>query len=617
MKTAKEISVLLANQAEDVARYLLPNGHRIGNEFCVGSITGESGNSLKVKVSGGKAGVFCEFADGTSGDLLDLWALVRNLSLSDALKEATSYLGITKPIFEAHRPLNYKKPIQRNFALPSSGSPVFNYLTQARKLTPETIAAFKVGEQRDTIVFNFLHDRELILVKYLEIARPDGKKQMRVEKDCEPVLFGWQAVNSNNRTIAITEGEIDAMSLHQYGISALSIPLGVNNDKWIANDYDHLAIFDEIFICMDNDEPGRKAALAFAERLGLHRCRIVELPKKDANECLQAGVSKEEIQAAFRNAKSFDPAELKRASLFVDEVIEEFYPSSDADTGLLSPWEKAKDKISFRPDELSIWCGVNGHGKSQFLGHIILHSMKQGAKVCIASLELKPKRLLMRLTRQAGAIANPSIDYIHAIHDWYGDKLWLFDLTGIAKAKRLLEVFKYARQRYGVTVFVIDSLLKLDIAEDDYKAQKTFINALCDFKNEHNCHIHLITHPRKGMDEHSTPGKLDIKGTGAISDLADNCFTIWRNKRKEEAQRLQANGFPLEPKQLSELESPDCLWICDKQRNGDWEGKIALWFDVASFQYLNHATQKPVSYVNYSKLNSLQNADYMQGLHNG
>jgi twinkle protein len=110
--------------------------------------------------------------------------------------------------------------------------------------------------------------------------------------------------------------------------------------------------------------------------------------------------------------------------------------------------------------------------------------LKKGAKVCIASLEIKPRRLLFRLTRQASALELPSPEYIEAVHDWYGDKLWLFDLVRTAKSQRLIEVFRYARQRYGVDVFVIDSLMKLDIAEDDYKAQKVFMEQLCDFKNQ-------------------------------------------------------------------------------------------------------------------------------------
>ena len=48
--------------------------------------------------------------------------------------------------------------------------------------------------------------------------------------------------------------------------------------------------------------------------------------------------------------------------------------------------------------------------------------MQQGARVCIASLEIKPKKLLGRLTRQAAGLAEPTENYIRAIHEWYEDK---------------------------------------------------------------------------------------------------------------------------------------------------------------------------------------------------
>ncbi len=203
-----------------------------------------------------------------------------------------------------------------------------------------------------------------------------------------------------------------------------------------------------------------------------------------------------------------------------------------------------------------------------------LHCMLQGARVCIASLEMKPERLLMRLTRQVAAASEPHKTSINAIHNWYADKLWLFDLIGTTKMQRLLEVFLYARQRYGVDVFILDSLLKCNIADDDYNSQKAFIDALCDFKNEHPCHVHVVAHPRKGVDETVIPGKLDIKGTGSISDLADNCFTVWRNKDKK-----------------SESDA-DCIWACHKQRNGEWEGKFALWFNEGAYHYLEERDQR-------------------------
>lgn len=91
---AKDVSRQLAQRAEDVARYLLPNGKKIGAEWRAGSTGGESGESLGVHLSGEKSGVWSDFATGDRGDLLDLWAAVRNLTLSAAISDACEYLVV-------------------------------------------------------------------------------------------------------------------------------------------------------------------------------------------------------------------------------------------------------------------------------------------------------------------------------------------------------------------------------------------------------------------------------------------------------------------------------------------------------------------------------------------
>ena len=609
MMTAKEISRQLALRAEEVASYLLPQGVTKGNEFCVGSINGESGKSLKIHLKGDKAGIWCDFS-GTNkgGDLLDLWAATRNISLRLAIKETSQYLGISAPTFVRTSTSQFTKPSFKAFKKLTDTSLIRRYLIDERKLSSETISAFKISEKDNAVVFPYYRDNQLIQVKYISLKRDEnGKKIAWTEKNCEPCLYGWQAVIANTRSITITEGEIDAMSLFQYGYPTLSVPFGGgtgDKHRWLEYEFDRLSIYDVIYLCFDNDESGKAATSYLAERLGAHRCYIVRLPKKDANACLQAGIIKEKIKQCFDGAVTLDPEELKSANLFVDQVINEFYPSPDQMLGYNPPWNKTKGKILFRPEELSVWTGINGHGKSQFLGHLILQFMKDGARVCIASLELKPKRLLMRLTRQAGALKDPSPEYIRAIHDWYGDKLWIFDLVGTAKTKRLLEVFLYARQRYGIDVFIIDSLMKLDVDEEDFSKQKTFIGDLCDFKNQHACHIHVVTHPRKRDDESQIPGKLDIRGAGAITDLADNCFIIWRNKQKEKLLQFKTSGRALTVEQQEKLKDSDCFWCCEKQRNGDWEGKFGFWFHPGSLQYLSLESQKPICFVDYSNHNA-------------
>lgn len=345
---------------------------------------------------------------------------------------------------------------------------------------------------------------------------------------------------------------------------------------------------------------------------------LIQLPEdkpEDNSKGIDINKLADDMRAAGVTYKDFtywcshsanDPQELKPASNFKREVVNTFYPPGGIQPGTPPPWEKARNKIRFLPNDLSIWTGINGHGKSQFLGHIALDAMDKELKVCIASLELKPRTLLKRLVRQAAAMELPTEEYIEAIHDWFDDKLWIYDFTGNTQTNRLLEVFAYAKQQYDIDIFIIDSLMRCGIAEDGYNDQKDFVGQLCDFKNQYNCHIHLITHPRKNADETKIPGKMDICGSGSISNQADNCFTVWRNKKKEDELQIHSINKTEPPEDL--LKQPDCIWMCDKQRNGsNWEGKLYLWFDQESYQFLNHPKQKPKRYVDFSNCNINQN----------
>jgi twinkle protein len=590
-----EIKMRLVADVDAVVRHLLPSARCVGKEWQIGSLKGEAGQSLKIRASGLKAGVWSDFSTSQSGDLIDLWIQCRGVTLSDAVTEMKDFLGYREPMFHEKPKKQFKRPEKPVCVVPRTK--VLEYLTVERKLTQDTITAFKIAEDGDEIVFPFLKNGELYLWKRLHVQRDDkGKKRISISKDAEPCLFGWQALDPNARHVCLTEGEIDAMSLHQMGFPALSIPMGANNNAWIEVDYESLDRFETIYICFDQDDAGQKAAIDVAHRLGLHRVRIIDLPCKDANEALQRAYDKETIDLCLQYSESLDPQELKRGDAYLPELESFFYNSDSQQNNHVTPWQKTHGKLHFRPGELSIWTGINGHGKSQALGHAMVDLMAQGAKVCIASMEIKPVRLLYRLSRQVSCMRQPSLEYLRVVNGWFGDKLWLFDVVGTAKTERILDVFAFARKKYGIQHFVIDSLMKCGIAEDDYKAQKAFIETLCDFKNAMDCHVHLVAHSRKGESEKAQIGKMDVKGTGAITDLADNVFSVWRNKSKEEESNKE---HPDEKKMLE----PDAVVICDKQRNGEWEGKIALWFDGESFQYLESDSLKPKRYVPYSRLN--------------
>ena len=564
---ARELSQALAERAAQVAEYLLPNGKKKGQEWKAGSVAGEAGDSLGVHLTGTKAGVWRDFAQDIGGDLIDLFMHVRGCNLAAAINEAKSFLGVQD--VQLAQPREWKRPPQRQpEAKPQS--PAIAWL-KSRGITDAAIEAYRVGASKDgrAVVFPHWRDGEMVNFKIRDCA---DKKRMMTFPGGEPCLWGWQVIDANQRSIVICEGEIDAMTLWQCGIPAVSVFSGVSNLGWIEADHDHLERFSDIVLCMDMDDAGKAAARKIAERLGLDRCRIAKLPHKDANDCMKAGMAPQQIAECIVSAGYIAPDELRNAGDFTDLVLAEFYPADDSAVGLMMPWLKAAGKLAVRPAELSIWTGINGHGKSQVLGQVLLHLMAQGERSCIFSGELKPQKLFWRLVRQMTASRDPRPAEIRACMAWLKERCWIIDSVGTVSHARVLEVFAYARKRYGATQFVIDSLMKCGIADDDYNGQKAFVDALCNFKMAHDCHIHLVAHSRKKQDETGAPGKMDIKGAGSIGDLADNLFSVWRNKKKETGENP---------------DGPDAILNCDKQRHGEWEGAITLAFDRESFQYLD------------------------------
>lgn len=267
---------------------------------------------------------------------------------------------------------------------------------------------------------------------------------------------------------------------------------------------------------------------------------------------------------------------VRRPTDYVDEVIS-YFTQPDELKGAKLPWPKTYSDIRIRGGEVSLWNGINGHGKSLLLGQVCMALMGQNEPVCIASFEMKPAKTLQRMCRQAFAADSPDIDFIRAFHKMTDNRLWLYDQQGTVQSQKILAMSRYCADKLGVKHVVIDSLMKCGIKEDDYNTQKAFIDQLTACARDHNIHIHLVTHARKGDNEMAPPNKMDVKGSGAITDQVDNVFTVWRNKGKERA--IQEGGN-------YSAQDPDALLICDKQRNGEWEGKVALWFDNRSWQFL-------------------------------
>lgn len=575
------IKRMLADRAQSVAEFLLPGGKREGQEWRAGSVGGEPGQSLGVHLSGDKSGLWRDFATDEGGDLLDLWRAARGQSLPEALDAARAWLGVERPEPYRRPDRSYTRPPKPQCNRPAGR--VKDYLTEERGIPGAVLDAYRIGEDGDRIVFPFLlPDGTLALAK--SRAAEDGASPRPTSANCEPVLFGWQALPEDAREVIITEGEIDALSWAAYGFPAMSVPFGGGKggkQNWIESDFERMERFERIYLSLDMDQPGEEAAEEIASRLGRHRCLRVELPHKDANECLMQGVTREDMAVAVAGARHLDPEGLRRPSEYLDSVARIFWPEPGERQGYSTPFGKLGAKIAFRPGELTLWTGASGAGKSQVLSHCIVHWIEEGGRVCLSSLEMKPEQTLRRMTKQAGGVDRPTRPYLEQVLRWLDQGLLIYDRVGKSGVEGLLDVFDYARAKYGCDQFVIDSLLRLGIAGDDYTGQEKATFRLVDWSIQNGVHVHLVAHARKGERDQGPAGIEDVKGAMEIGANAANIIAIWRN-RKHEQQLKDADS---EEERMKLDEKPGVVLNIPKQRSGDYEGRIGLWFDQSTYRY--------------------------------
>jgi twinkle protein len=288
---------------------------------------------------------------------------------------------------------------------------------------------------------------------------------------------------------------------------------------------------------------------------------------------------------------------VKTAQEVIDEIWEEVLSPIQVDHSYTMPWLKTHMSFRFRPGEVTLYAGSNGGGKSLITGQIAMHLMKQNRKVCIASFEMKPKRTIYRMLRQFSGVnidepGFTSRDKVIAkvlerYEIFVKDRLYLYDQQGTTSAKQVIAMARYSVTELGITDIFVDSLMKCVPAEDDYNAQKYFVDNLTALARDLNVHVHLIHHIKKLQSEEVAPNKFDIKGSGAIGDQVDNVLLVFRNKKKE--HKLQ-QGL------LVDESEHDVLLMCEKQRNGEGEDWFGLHYHRASQQFVEAADSVPMSF---------------------
>lgn len=296
MTFASDISGRLSARALAVCRHYLSNGHRQGNYWVVGDVANTPGRSLFVRLfldcAGRPAGRWTDAATGEYGDLIDLIRhAVPSHSFPDALAEAERFLSevptTTRLRFRTDRPRSSDRERQAkslyNACGPIAGTLAADYLTnRSIDSTPANGARFHPNaycrpdpdsraEAWPTLIVpvtdryaNLTGIHRLYLDPRGNIDNRLGKAPIETPKRSLGRLHGHAArFGAPAALVVVAEGFENALSIRT-AFPQWTVHAALTAGNLAA--YMPLAGTERLLIALDNDEAGRWAAQALAER---------------------------------------------------------------------------------------------------------------------------------------------------------------------------------------------------------------------------------------------------------------------------------------------------------------------------------------------------------------
>lgn len=375
-------------------------------------------------------------------------------------------------------------------------------------------------------------------------------------------LFGEKVCKPGGKKIFITEGEEDALAIYQvlkeyssipgWEPDVVSLPDGCSScTSSLTRSYEFLNQFDEIVICFDSDEPGRKARDE-ALKIFSGKASYVDLPLKDACDMLKAGRGEELKWALLTRAQKYQPDGIVNPAdlwdRYKDTSVVQSFPYPD-----FLPELNYKTQGS-RPGSIITITSGSGCGKTEFLIKLMHHHLKTAqedvklAGVFIEQDVVESMRLLISTDLgkriQLEEVSVTEEEEKESFDRLFGsNRVTFYDYFGGMDDSNLMAKLKYLAVT-GHKIIFLDhlSIIVSEFADQGGERERidTLMTKLAKFVKEYGIVLYLVVHLVKTgqggvpFEEGARPSLDDLRGSGSIKQLSWDVIALARNQQHED-----------------------------------------------------------------------------------
>lgn len=433
----------------------------------------------------------------------------------------------------------------------------------------------KYGVVNDSNEYWFpYHDDQSKVVAY----KKRGVKEKRFSTTGEwknANLFGQQLFNKgSSRYLTIVEGEMDCLAAYQMMGSKYACVSIRNGAASAISDaqkhYEWLDSFENIVVCMDNDDQGKAAAKQLAELFG-SKVKMFKFPDnmKDACDFLSQQEEKKFLECWWA-AERFVPDGIVDGASLWDEV------SKPIEKSLVDYPFAGINKLTYgiRDSELVTITAGSGLGKSQFVREIVYHVLNNTEdNIGLMFLEESTKktaRSLMSLHANK-PLHLPDVECEPEVLRESFDatlgtgRLFLFDHFGSTSVDNILNRVRYMAKALQTRYVFLDhvSIVVSSQSENNGNEREaidaimTRLRMLCQ---ETGICLFIVSHLKrpegKGHEEGTATSLSQLRGSGAIAHLSDIVIGLERNGQHPDPEERHTTYVRILKNRFSGLTGP-------------------------------------------------------------